>query len=549
MQPEIVFFLSAISAINHFGEAVSEPSIEALSAVITAHRRLARPSSHTRLLPRVVVLDVLWSGASPLAAFVLRDGAVNSPNGVAVYCGVAFLVSLLVFQWFETSSPIARYYSIRDALDLIKACVVIAALAAASSFLLTRLEEAPRSIPILHFILLASGLLGARLLLRLRDTRRETRPTQTGGIVEHIVIIAASRLAWFFSKMVEELAPGDYQIVAILDERPQFKHRSLNGYPIVGPPADLEKVIADYAMHGVRIDKVVVAARAREIADKTWEEISRVCRTAEIGLEILPERLMSNQAEDAEDVPFGPQPEATIQPDYLQLDRSFWKIKRAIDVVVATTVALLFLPVVLVICGLVLCDVGIPIVFWQQRIGRHGAPLHLYKFRTMQTLFDRRTGKQRLVQRPSLIGRFLQRSRLDELPQLWNVISGDMSLIGPRPLLPADQPADVSLRLSVRPGLTGWAQVCGGKAVMPTEKAALDEWYIRHASLWRDISIVVRTIRMLCFTGDRRNEEAIDMAMRGRSASDTVRLDIATAANSTPMAALERAQPVSLRIG
>ena len=176
---------------------------------------------------------------------------------------------------------IARYYSIRDALDLIKACVVIAALAAASSFLLTRLEEAPRSIPILHFILLASGLLGARLLLRLRDARRETHPARSGRNVEHIVIIAASRLAWFFSKMVEELAPGDYQIVAILDERPQFKHRSLNGYPIVGSPADLEKVIADYAMHGVRIDKVVVAARARENAT-TWEEIRRACRAAEI---------------------------------------------------------------------------------------------------------------------------------------------------------------------------------------------------------------------------------------------------------------------------
>jgi lipopolysaccharide/colanic/teichoic acid biosynthesis glycosyltransferase len=154
-------------------------------------------------------------------------------------------------------------------------------------------------------------------------------------------------------------------------------------------------------------------------------------------------------------------------------------------------------------------------VFWQQRVGRNGAPLHLYKFRTLHTLFDRQTKERREAQQPSPIGRFLQRTRLDELPQLWNILSGDMSLVGPRPLLPIDQPIDFAVRLTVRPGLTGWAQVCGGKLISPDEKRALDEWYIRHASLWRDVNIVVRTMRMLLFTGDRRDEAAIALALRG----------------------------------
>ena len=96
-----------------------------------------------------------------------------------------------------------------------------------------------------------------------------------------------------------------------------------------------------------------------------------------------------------------------------------------------------------------------------------------------------------------------------------------MSLIGPRPLLPVDQPQGPTLRLTVRPGLTGWAQVCGGKLISVEEKNALDEWYIRHASFRLDAIIVLRTIWMLLFTGDRRDEKAIAAALLERSRSDS----------------------------
>src|SRR5579863_2067367 len=139
----------------------AKPILSRSCSVAKINRRLQKPSSHTRLVSRVAILDVLWGGICPCAAFVLRDGTIYSPNGVTIYCGIAFVVSLPVFQWFQTSSPIARYYSIRDAFELIKACVLIAALTAVVSFALTRLQDAPRSIPILHFMLLASGLLGA----------------------------------------------------------------------------------------------------------------------------------------------------------------------------------------------------------------------------------------------------------------------------------------------------------------------------------------------------------------------------------------------------
>jgi lipopolysaccharide/colanic/teichoic acid biosynthesis glycosyltransferase len=504
--------------------------------VAKANRRLKKPSSYAPLASRVAVLDVLWGGISPLAAFLLRDGTIYSPAGVARYCVISFFVSVLVFQWFQTSSPISRFYSLRDAFELFKACVLIAALTAVASFLLTRLEDAPRSIPILHFLLLAAGLLGGRVLLRLRQSYRDTPLSQAAKDVDHVLIIQASRLAWFFTKMVEELAPDRYRIVAILDDEPKLKHRSLNGYPIIGAPADLEKIVADYAMHGVRIDKVVLAAQPQDLTPGSWEDVSRLCRKLNIALQILPERLISEDAADRpEGVVVAPPNAVASAPQYdlsKSLDRPFWALKRGGDLVLSLFSAVVLSPIAVVVCILVLIDVGIPVVFWQQRVGRNGTPLHLYKFRTLQTLFDRQTKERRVAQQPSAIGRFLQRTRFDELPQLWNILSGDMSLVGPRPLLPADQPDDLEVRLMVRPGLTGWAQVSGGKLISADEKNALDAWYIRHASLWLDLKISIRTIWMLLVTGDRRDEKAIAKALLVHSYGEIVDVPHSTAAQA-----------------
>jgi lipopolysaccharide/colanic/teichoic acid biosynthesis glycosyltransferase len=505
--------------------------------VARANLRLKKPSSYAPLASRVAVLDVLWGGISPLAAFLLRDGTIYSPGGVARYCVISFFVSLLVFQWFQTSSPISRFYSLRDAFELFKACVLIAALTAVASFLWTRLEEAPRSIPILQFLLLAAGLLGGRAQLRLRQSRRDAPLSQAADNVDHVLIIQASRLAWFFTKMVEELAPDRYRIVAILDDEPKLKHRSLNGYPIIGTPSDLEKIVADYAMHGVRIDKVVLAAQPQDLAPGSWDDVSRLCRKLDIVLQILPERLISEDAADRMDGVVVHPNAAVIAPQYdlsESLDRPFWALKRTGDLALALFAAVVMSPIAVVVCVLVLIDVGIPVVFWQQRVGRNGAPLYLYKFRTLQTLFDRQTKERRLAQEPSPIGRFLQTTRLDELPQLWNIISGDMSSVGPRPLLPADQPDDLEVRLMVRPGLTGWAQVCGGKLISADEKNALDAWYIRHASLRLDLKIIVRTVWMLSVTGDRRDEKAISIALLDRSYGEVVALPHAASAKNRP---------------
>jgi lipopolysaccharide/colanic/teichoic acid biosynthesis glycosyltransferase len=111
---------------------------------------------------------------------------------------------------------------------------------------------------------------------------------------------------------------------------------------------------------------------------------------------------------------------------------------------------------------------------------------------------------QSTTSRVSWAGALLRSSRLDELPQLLNVLVGDMSLVGPRPLLPHDQPPDSAVRLMVRPGITGWAQVNGGKLIGPEEKNAFDAWYVSNASFWLDLKIIGKTV-LFMLGGERRH--------------------------------------------
>jgi lipopolysaccharide/colanic/teichoic acid biosynthesis glycosyltransferase len=176
-------------------------------------------------------------------------------------------------------------------------------------------------------------------------------------------------------------------------------------------------------------------------------------------------------------------------------------LKRVIDAIGAICLILALAPVLAFTAVVVAINVGLPLVFWQQRPGRHGRAFKLYKFRTMRAAHDAEGKRVPDELRSSSIGNFLRRTWLDELPQLYNVLVGEMSFVGPRPLLPADQPKGQISRLVVRPGLTGWAQVNVGRDVSPEAKAALDTWYIENASLWLDAKILLRTLYLMISGG------------------------------------------------
>jgi lipopolysaccharide/colanic/teichoic acid biosynthesis glycosyltransferase len=475
--------------------------------------RTQLPSSRARMFSRITLFDVMWAGISPILAFLIRDGTINRIDDVAVYGCAALVISVIVFQWFRISSPIASFFSVHDATTVAKGCLTAVALTAAVLFIFTRLDYAPRAIPVIHFLVLVGGLIGVRAWSRLNGTRRAPENYQPRcEEMESVIVIGATRLAWFFSMMVEEFSSRERRIVAIIDERPQLVNRTLNGYTIVGLPENLSSIIDEYATHGVEIRKVVVAAHPKELTGKTQTKVLATCEARNVPIEWLHETFSLSRETAPESLEL---PSTDLNFAATVIAKPYWKIKRLVDVVVALAMLITFAPLTILVAALVLIDVGFPIVFWQQRLGYRGRPLRVYKFRTMRSSFDRKGQSVPKSERLSPLGGLLRSSHLDEIPQLFSILTGGMSLIGPRPLLPVDQPKDIRLRLHVRPGLTGLAQINGGTLLSAKEKDALDEWYIQHASLWLDIKILFQTMWVL-IRGNPRNDAQISAALAER---------------------------------
>ena len=172
-------------------------------------------------------------------------------------------------------------------------------------------------------------------------------------------------------------------------------------------------------------------------------------------------------------------------------------IKRLFDLTVAALALLLLSPLLGLLALLVRLKLGSPVLFRQQRPGLHGKPFTLIKFRTMT---DKRDAQGNLLpdaERLTPFGKFLRASSLDELPELWNVLKGEMSLVGPRPLLMEYlllYTPEQARRHEVRPGITGWAQVNGRNALTWEEKFALDVWYVDNHTLWLDLKVILMTL-------------------------------------------------------
>lgn len=177
-------------------------------------------------------------------------------------------------------------------------------------------------------------------------------------------------------------------------------------------------------------------------------------------------------------------------------------LKRLFDFVLTLLVGLIFLPVIIVLAIVISSVIGNPIVFKQLRPGLHSKPFCIYKFRTMN---NHKNGKGELLpdaERLTAFGQWLRSTSLDELPSLWNVLKGEMSLVGPRPLLLEYLPlynSEQTRRHQLKPGITGWAQVNGRNAISWEDKFKLDVWYIDNQSLYLDIKIILLTIKkVLC---------------------------------------------------
>lgn len=463
------------------------------------------PVSRANAVRYIATYDALCVCAAPWLAFALRDprflhsGLLH--QGV-MYWGLSLTAGLLILYYSGISSIISKYFSAADCKKIIFVAFISVSIASTVAFTVTRLNTIPRSLPIIQFFLLGLLLITGRLV-RAGLTRRELGIALRSKSDENIIIIGANHVASFYIRLIEKCALGRQRILAIVDSNPRLRNHTVGGHRVIGTPEDLPVILREYKTHGIEIHKLVATIGESKLSENVSQYLrSEVFSAQAIDLQFLPERLgfveqdtSLASVDTAPDSPMDRLANASRNAGY-------WKVKRGIDIVVASCLLVLLSPMLIVTALIVRFTIGSPVIFWQRRIGRRGAGIFIFKFRTMQAQFDSEGNFRERSDGLCFIGALLRRSHIDEMPQLLNILRGDMSLIGPRPLLPIDQPFDNEIRLLVRPGITGWAQVNGGSLISTEEKNALDEYYVRYASLWLDIKVLLKTAPIV-ITGDR----------------------------------------------
>ncbi len=471
--------------------------------------RVPSPTSRTGRRTYLSLWDLFWALGSPFLALVIRDTDLVPTadwNGVAYYCVASSGFALVAFFAFRIHDGMTRHFSVQEALDLAESVLLAELMTCAVMFTLTRFDGVPRSMPLIHGVLLLAGLISARLCVRIAVGSRDQLASHQSRR-ERIVLIGANRFGSSFIQLLQAYAPQLQPVIAVLDDDPKMIGRAVGGVQVIGAPHELDSIITEFAIHGVTTDRVVVAGETDFLSPAVLGEIDRICQKRQIDLCFLP-RMMGLTEWSAPDPIAVPDIAHEGVAEHLPF---YFRVKRLIDVIASLILIVVLAPLMVIAALFVLLDVGAPTLFWQERLGWKRRSFLIYKFRTLGAPFDGDGNPSFASREPSAIGRFLRSTRIDELPQLLNVLLGDMSLIGPRPLLPEDQPANTSLRLSVRPGITGWAQINGAKLVTKEEKEKLDEWYVRNASFLVDLRIVLRTLSLALTSRLSSRETAADV--------------------------------------
>ena len=474
----------------------------------------------------LISIDVLLVAAATVAAVVLR-GDVISPEEklisllpfIFVSSGAAFVV---FFAGGLDRTP-WRYTSIGDHLQIIVLTGLAILLTLLVTFVVTRLDGVARSLPILQGGLIVIMLVAVRSVARFWHTRQvhvNGNGRVSGQALETILVVGMNTVSELFLLSAKEFASKRVQVAGLIVEEPKMRGRTVQQTPILGTVEELQDILQSLEVHGLTVDRIVVASPPDRLQPRALGILLEAEKSSNIVIQFLSEQLGFEDSSERSPVRSGETRKSVSEQKALAClgnvgvvdrDMSFLTRKRIVDVVGSTLLIITLAPILLLVAFVVSLDVGFPLLFWQQRPGLDGRPFKLYKFRTMRAPHDRHKRRIPDDQRSSIIGRLLRRTRLDELPQLYNVIVGDMSLIGPRPLLPCDQTPDHVARLSVRPGITGWAQVNGGRVISTSDKLILDIWYVHNASLILDLAIVLQTVKMIFF-GDRINAEAVNQA-------------------------------------
>lgn len=455
-----------------------------------------------------VLLDVLLLNLAFLLAYWARyqwqwfrpvDEAFLVPYGTYFPYSLAFTVIMLVVYWAEGlySSKRKRsafhevYIIIRGAITGVAALYILS--------LLYRAVLLSRLIPVY------AGLATVLLLTGARSAERviQGRLRKKGIGVQRVLIVGAGEVGRMVMRNIAAQPELGYQTVGFVDDKPERGSRDLGRFKGLGSTDQIAELVT---LHGV--DMVIVALPW--LAHRKILGIVSQCEHLNVAVRIVPDLFqMSLSQVDIDDLNGIPLI-GTKSPVIMGWNLA---IKRALDVVVSGLALVLLSPLLLLIGLLIKIDSPGPVVFAQQRIGRGGKPFTVYKFRTMRLgaeeeqeslqAFNEVKGpmfKMKADPRCTPLGRILRRISFDELPQLYNVLRGEMSIVGPRPPLPGEVQQYQEWhkrRLDILPGLTGLWQVSGRSDLTFDDMVLLDIYYIENWSLLLDLRIVLKTIPSL----------------------------------------------------
>ncbi len=428
--------------------------------------------------------------------FIAVEPAYLVPLWVYTPSIVMLTLTLLLVHWVEGAYRMERGRSLLDELyivfraTLVSIATVIVVVFLTSPSYYSRLIFGYTGIASLVFLGMARGI--ERAVIRERHRR--------GKGIERVLIVGAGEMGRTIIRAVMARPELGYQIVGFVDDNPDKTKTSIGPYPSLGTIDDLLDATRDAS-----VDQVIVTL--------PWTSHSRIlqivrrCQLQDVQVRIVPDlfqiALSSVSVETLDGIPlFG-----LREPRLQGWQRLF---KRTADLFFSLLVLLLLSPVFLVLAIAIKLDSPGPVVFCQTRVGLGRRHFTCFKFRTMRAdaeqhlaallAHNEATGpifKMRDDPRRTRVGRFLRRTSLDELPQIWNVLRGDMSLIGPRPPIPAEveeyEPWHLQ-RLQAPPGITGLWQVSGRSDLTFDEMVLLDVYYIENWSPLMDLRIVLKTV-------------------------------------------------------
>ena len=459
----------------------------------------------------VIVHDVAIATLSLPIAYLLRDAELLlSPRGldfVPTALPIMALAALIAMLTFASHRAVWRYMGVPEIVRLSQFALLAVLLFCLGQFLIDRLQDLPRAVPPLQFLVMMFLMLASRI--GYGAVLRRTAALSTATMTKPILLIGSGDGTALFIRMLGFRRHLELEPVGILCDQ-VATNRSIAGIPVLGDLADFDRVVAKLEIQGMAPALIVITRPHHELG-----------RSSEEGYAIAEALLERADAAgiDVADLPdlmrFKDEAPATaLRRDDLAVD-VYPGLKRAFDVLISLLVLVFLSPLIALTAAVVAVFIQRPLLFLQRRPGLGRKPFKLYKFRTMRDPVDAYGRVLTDAERTPRAGRVLRRTRVDELPQFWNVLIGDMAIIGPRPLIRADldaMPDRGEARCRTKPGITGWAQVNGGHQLAAREKQALDAWYAQNASLLLDLRIVWRTLAMMLM-GERRDENAIAMAM------------------------------------